>query len=260
MSGAALEVLGITLRREGRNLVDGVSFAVPRGAFVSIIGPNGAGKSTLLRVLCGLLPTDAGEVLLGGAPLRQQSRRAIAHRIAYVPQTPPHGIPYTVGEYVAMARYVHNSRIGGLDAAGVAAVAEALELTECAALRDRVMHTLSGGEARKVHLAAALAQGGDILLLDEPTTHLDYRHQREVVRLLQQAHAARGLTIVAVQHDLNQGVLTSDVVLALKEGKVFFDGAPAALLESGGLETLFDTPFAVLPLPGGATHVAARHD
>jgi iron complex transport system ATP-binding protein len=80
------------------------------------------------------------------------------------------------------------------------------------------------------------------------------------VRLLQQAHAARGLTVVAVQHDLNQGVLTSDAVLALKDGKVFFDGAPAALLESGGLETLFDTPFAVLPLPGGAIHVAARHD
>jgi len=260
MSGPVLQARGLTLIREGRKLVDGVSLDVERGSYVSIIGPNGAGKSTLLRMLCGLLSPDAGEALLDGRSVTRFSRRAIAERISYVPQTPPHAIPYTVEEFVAMSRYVHSSRVGGLDAAGAEAMAQALELTDCASLRHRVMYTLSGGEARKVHLAAALAQGGELLLLDEPTTHLDYRHQREVVQLLQRVHAERGLTVVAVQHDLNQGVLSSDVVLAMKDGRVFFHGAPEALLENGRGESLFDTPFAVFSLPDGTTHVAPRHD
>jgi len=260
MSEPALEARGLVLVREGRRLVDDVSFSVARGKMVSIIGPNGAGKSTLMRMLCGLLRPDAGTARVHGDEVAELSRRAMAERISYVPQTPPHGIPYTVEEFVSMARYVHSNRVGGLDAAGRAAVEEALALTDCVPLRHRVMYTLSGGEARKVHLAAALAQGGEILLLDEPTTHLDYRHQREVVRLLQRAHVERGLTIVAVQHDLNQGVLNSDCVLAMKQGRVYFDGSPQGLLEDGRMELLFETPFAVFTLPDGSTHVAPRHD
>lgn len=260
MSGPALEAHGLVLVREGRRLVDDVSFSVARGSLVSIIGPNGAGKSTLMRMLCGLLQPDEGRAHVDGDDVAGLSRRTMAERVSYVPQTPPHGIPYTVEEFVSMARYVHSNLVGGLDAAGRAAVEEALALTDCAALRQRVMYTLSGGEARKVHLAAALAQGGEILLLDEPTTHLDYRHQREVVQLLQRAHAERGLTIIAVQHDLNQGVLGSDSVLAMKQGKVYFDGPPQGLLESGRVEDLFETPFAVFTLPDGTTHVAPRHD
>lgn len=260
MSIPVIDARGLTLIREGRKLVDGVSLSIARGAYVSIIGPNGAGKSTLLRMLCGLLPPDGGEALLEGKNITTFSRRAIAERISYVPQTPPHGIPYTVAEFVGMARYVHSSRVGGLDAAGLAAMNEALELTGCSPLRHRLMYTLSGGEARKVHLAAALAQGGDILLLDEPTTHLDYRHQREVVQLLQRAHTERGLTVVAVQHDLNQGVLSSDEVIAMKDARIYFEGPPASLLQEDRIESLFDTPFAVFSLPDGTTHVAPRHD
>ncbi len=255
-----IEAREVSLIREGRAILDTVSVTIPTGAFVSIIGPNGAGKSTLMRVLCGLLKPDRGSVILDGRPLQEHSRREVAARMSYVPQSPPENIPFTVQEFVGMARYVHGGLLGGLDTGGRAAVEDALSLTGCAAFRNRILQTLSGGEARKVHLAAALAQGGDILLLDEPTTHLDYRHQREVVRLLRRAHTERGLTVVAVQHDLNQGVPLSDMVIALKDGALFHTGPAADMLRAEKLEALFGTPFHVVELPGDATLVLPRHD
>lgn len=240
-------------------LLSKVSFSLERGETMAIIGPNGAGKSTLLRILAGLLRPTRGEVLLDGASVHRLSPRAMAQRIAYVPQSPPANLPFTVGEFVAMARYVRSPMVGGLDSESRAAVDDALAITCCTAMRAQAMHTLSGGEARKVHLAAALAQGGDILLLDEPTTHLDYRHQREVAALLQRARAERHLTIIAVQHDINQGVLQADAVLALKQGEAAYLGAPSGLLEEGRLEGLFDTPFDVLPVRGACV-VAPRYD
>lgn len=261
MSAAAVLCAdAVTLRRDGRALVDAVSLSIPNGAMASIIGPNGAGKSTLMKLLCGQLVPDSGEVRLQGKPLPAWTRRELARRIAYVPQSPPANIPFTVEEFVAMARYAHGNLLGGLDQHGREAVREALSITGCDALRHRMMPTLSGGEARRAHLAAALAQGGDILLLDEPTTHLDYRHQREVGRLLREIHRQRGLTVVAVQHDLNQGVAQSDVVLALKQGKTFHLGPPSELLNEGALWELFGTPFHVVDTPGGEPLVVARHD
>jgi iron complex transport system ATP-binding protein len=250
----------VTLRRDGRALLDGVSLAIPKGAMASIIGPNGAGKSTLMKLLVGQLKADAGEVRLDDKPLSAWTRRALARRISYVPQSPPVNIPFTVEEFVAMARYAHGNLFGGLDQQGREAVREAIATTGCESLRHRMMPTLSGGEARRAHLAAALAQGGDILLLDEPTTHLDYRHQREVARLLRDIHRERGLTVVAVQHDLNQGVAQSDLVLALKQGKSFHLGPPCELLSEEALGELFGTPFHVVEAPGGEPLVVARHD
>lgn len=255
-----IEAHDVSLIREGRAILDKVSVTIPAGAFVSIIGPNGAGKSTLMRVLCGLLKPDRGKVTLDGRPLHEHSRREIAARMSYVPQSPPENIPFTVQEFVGMARYVHGGRLGGLDSQGRAAVEDALALTGCAPFRNRIMQTLSGGEARKVHLAAALAQGGDILLLDEPTTHLDYRHQREVVRLLRRAHTERGLTVLAVQHDLNQGVPLSDIVVALKDGALFHTGPATEMLRAEKLEALFGTPFHIVDLPGDTTLVLPRHE
>jgi iron complex transport system ATP-binding protein len=253
-----LEARNVGFAKDGRPLVSSVHFGVKAGESVAIIGPNGAGKSTLVKMIAGLLRPTEGAVLLDGSPIHAMSARAVALRIGYVPQSPPTNLPFTVGAFVAMARYARSPMVGGLDNEGRAAVEQALEMTGCAAMRGQAMHTLSGGEARKVHLAAALAQGGDVLLLDEPTTHLDYRHQREVAALLQQIRAEGLRTIVAVQHDLNQGVLQADRVLALKRGAVYHFGAPKDLTAEL-LEDLFDTPFDVLPVRQSAV-VAPRYD
>jgi iron complex transport system ATP-binding protein len=223
-----------------------VSMAVDVGEFLTVIGPNGAGKSTLLRCLDGILAPWNGRVSIDGCAIEDLSRRELARTISYVPQPDAGPLDYTVRSFVEMGRYPHIRAWAALTEVDAGAVTRSMELTEVADLADRSMSSLSGGERQRASIAAALAQGGSILLLDEPTSFLDYRHQVQILDLLDRLHLENDLTIVAVTHDLNSTVASSDSVLALKDGRVAATGEPAELLSAEALAAIYDADFRLI--------------
>jgi iron complex transport system ATP-binding protein len=243
MTDFAIAVEGLSAHLGEVEILHGISLTVERGEFLTVIGPNGAGKSTLLRCIDGILAPSSGRVLLDGRPLDNYRRRELARTVSYVPQPEAGTLDYTVRSFVEMGRYPHIRAWAALSEADVEAVNEAMELTGVADLADRAISSLSGGERQRASIAAALAQGGAILLLDEPTSFLDFHHQVQILDLLDRLHAEQGLTVVAVTHDLNSTVVSSDSVVALKDGAVAATGTPGELLDADVLAHIYDTEF-----------------
>ncbi len=234
----------------GRPVLRGLDLAVPTGSFVSVLGPNGCGKSTLLRLVRGLLAPDRGEVLLDGAPVRGLDRRAVARRLAVVPQAPSVPFPYPVRELVAMGRFARSTGLGGLSRADRAAVERALALTDTLDLADRRVTELSGGEVQRVVLARALAQESPLLVLDEATSHLDVQHRLEVAELLLRLNRDEARTIVQVTHDLDlAGELSDRVLLLSGAGEPVAVGAPDEVFTPDALRCAFGVPIHVDPNP-----------
>lgn len=234
--------------RDGRAILRDVSFSVARGEYVAIVGPNGAGKTTLLKCLDRIQEATGGVVLLG-RPLNEYRQRELARRIGYVPQADGRLLPFTVEEFVTLGRYPYLSPFSPVSREDRQAVRDALEQTGMAAFAARRIDTLSGGERQKAMIAAALAQGANLLLLDEPTTFLDYRHQAEIRDVLRRAHRERGTTVIAVTHDVNAAALESDRVLALRAGEVVFDGPPGDLMQPERLQAIYGTPLVLVAHP-----------
>jgi len=247
-----LEICDFSFRLGRKEILRDVTFSVAWGEYLSIVGPNGAGKTTLLKCIDRLLAGGAGRIEVFGRPLESYRQKELARRISYVPQADGRVIPFSVRQFVLMGRYPYLSPFSSTDKEGRRAVDEALERTGTAEFADRRLDTLSGGERQKVYIAAALAQGSDILLLDEPTTFLDYRHQAEIRDLLSRVNRESKVTIVCVTHDLNRAVLDSDRIVALVAGRVLFTGRPDEIMKTEVLETLFRTPFVLTSHPGTA--------
>jgi iron complex transport system ATP-binding protein len=250
-----LDVHDFSFRLGRKEILCGVSFAAIRGEYLSIVGPNGAGKTTLLKCIDRLLVGGSGRIEVFGRPLETYRQKDLARRISYVPQADGRVIPFTVRQFVLMGRYPYLSPFSSIDREGRRAADDALQMTGSAQFADRRLDTLSGGERQKVYIAAALAQGADILLLDEPTTFLDYRHQAEIRDLLSRVNRQSGATVVCVTHDLNRAVLDSDRIVALVAGQVLFAGSPLEIMKPDVLETLFHTPFVLTPHPQAAIPV-----
>jgi len=253
-----IEHLGIRLA--GNDILSDVSLSVIKGEYVSIIGPNGAGKTTLVKCIAGIHRHWSGSIRIAGKHFAEHASKERARIQSYVPQTEGRSIPLTVEEFVATGRYPHLSAFTTLSAGDHRAVETAMEQAGLMQLRRRAMNTLSGGERQMAFIAAALAQGADILLLDEPSTFLDYRHQANVAGLLKNACRECGITIVAVHHDINTATACSDRIYAIKEGTIVFDGTPQEITDAGILADIYDTDFIItcsphhpLPLitPGG---------
>jgi len=242
-----LEARGLAWRADGRTILGPVDLAVERGESLVVVGPNGAGKTTLLRLLAGLLAPSAGERRFAGKPFAAYSRKGLARRIAYVPQLRPVRVPLSVEEVVLLGRYPH---LGTFQVApsrrDFEAVAEALAVVRIEALRERPVDELSGGERQAVYIAAALAQEAELLVLDEPTTHLDPRHQREIAALVPRLRREAGRTVLTATHDLNLASLIASRVVALREGSILAAGSPAELMEPATLAALFDAPFEIV--------------
>lgn len=212
------------------------SFELPRTGMVTLAGPNGAGKSTLLGILAGLRVPYRGSVTYGGRELRDWPRRTFATEVAYVPQSIQVEFPFTAGEVVLMGR---TPRSGGWfeSSHDRTAAEQAMSITDCLPLRDRDFRALSGGERQRVIIAAALAQEPKTLLLDEPATHLDLKHQLALYKLL--ARLGRTMLVVAVSHDLNLALQFSDRVMVLEDGRLAGDGAPGDVLNPRSIESVF---------------------
>lgn len=199
----------------GRPVLRDISFEVRAGTFLAVAGPNGVGKSTLLNLLAGLLRPQAGEILVEGVNLRSCGIPDRARRIAVVRQEFVPAFGFSVAETVLMARILHYGRLGFESEADRRLVQQALELTETTQFAARPLGTLSAGERQRVFIARGLAQDTPILLLDEPTSFLDWKHQVKIYDLLKSIHLDRGTTIVAITHDLNLAAQYCDKALLL---------------------------------------------
>jgi len=233
-----------------------VNLSIKAGEMVGLLGPNGSGKTTLIKLASGVLKPKQGEIKLDGSSLRQLSRKFIARSVAVVPQHFNIPFAFTTAEVVMLGRtpflkaFVEGSEVDRQF------VANALELVSISELRERRFDELSGGERQKVVLAMALAQQPKLLLLDEPTLHLDITHQVEILELVRRLNVERGLTVIAAIHDLNLAALYFDRLILLKEGRVSADGPPAQVLTEDRIREVFSASVRVEPHPvTGVPHI-----
>ena len=250
MNDPILQIDHLRLALTGNEILKGVSLRLEEGEYVSIIGPNGAGKTTLVKCAAGIHAQWTGSIRLAGKPIATYSPRQRAKLQGYVPQAEGRTVPFTVAEFVATGRYPHLSAFTTLGAADHAAIDAAIGRAGLDPLRHRPMNTLSGGERQMAFIAAALAQEAKLLLLDEPSTFLDYRHQAQVAGLLASARRERGIAVLAIHHDINTATACSDRIYAIKEGQNAFEGTASELADAAVLRAIYDTEFSTAPAPG----------
>jgi iron complex transport system ATP-binding protein len=236
-------------------VIDDVSVAVAPGDLIGILGPNGSGKTTLLKMLSGTLTPSAGTIQFDHRPLSGWKRRDLARRIALVPQETHAPFDFTVLDIVLMGRYPHLGTFALEGPADVAIAKQALASTGTSAFEDRPFATLSGGEKQRVVIASALAQGPELLLLDEPTASLDLGHQLDVQLLLAALNRDRGVTMVLSTHDLNFAAALCRHLILLRDGRVVAQGPTEAVLTPATVRALYgvDADVHVHPVAGHLT-------
>jgi iron complex transport system ATP-binding protein len=256
-STPVLEIAGYSFRIGPKEILHDVSFSVSRGEYLSIVGPNGAGKTTLLKCLDRIYRGGTGQITVFGRSLKSYRQRDLARRLSYVPQADGRVFPFTVEQFVLMGRYPYLNPFSSIGYEDQRAVRQVMERTGIEEFAHRRLDTLSGGERQKVYIAAALAQGAEVLLLDEPTTFLDYRHQAEIRDLLAEVNRNSGVTVVAVTHDVNRAAMDSHRIVALSAGSVVFDGTPSEIMQPDVLQRIYGTPFLLVAHPQGDVPIIA---
>jgi len=246
----------ISLAIGNKTLIENISFTVNKGDYLCILGPNGAGKSSLLKSLMGILPVSQGELVINNKSISDYSQKQLSQLISYVPQASGRQLPFTVLDFVKMARYPFHSALSDWQPADQQALEDAFDITNTGQFCERQMSTLSGGECQRVMIAAALCQQSPVLLLDEPTSFLDPHHQVEVHRLIQTLNHQHQITIIEVSHDLNHASQHSKQILALKEGQTLWQGAANNFLEANRLRALYDQDFVFIDHPQTGAKIA----
>jgi ABC-type cobalamin/Fe3+-siderophores transport system ATPase subunit len=245
---SAVELHAATLAYGPREVLRNATLRIATGERLAVVGPNGAGKSTLLRAIAGLLLPRVGEVRLGGAPIGELGREAIARRLAVVPQLATLPFSARVEEVVALGRLPHEDPLRGPGDADRAAVAAAMDRVGLGRLMGRDARELSLGERQLVLVALAIAQASPIVVLDEPTVHLDIRHQVEVMELLVDLNERDGTTVIAVLHDLNLAIRYFARIVLVAGGEIAADGTPREVLSGDRIRDVFQVDPAILPI------------
>lgn len=222
------------------SVVDGISLAVAGGDLVGLLGPNGSGKTTMLKLMAGILRPRRGLIEFGGRPLADWPRREAARKIAYVPQETHAPFDFSVMEIVLMGRFPHLGPFALEGPDDLAVAYQALEATGMSAFASRLFHTLSGGEKQRVVIASALAQGPELLLLDEPTASLDVGHQLEVQQLLSRLNAGGRVAMVLSTHDLNFAAALCSRLILIRDGRVLASGPTEEVLTPDAVRALYD--------------------
>lgn len=259
----ALTAEAVRIGYGDRLVIDGLDLAIPEGRITAIVGPNACGKSTLLRGLARLLPLSGGRVTVRGRDIARMPRRTLARKVGVLPQrsAAPDGV--RVAELVTRGRYPHQGWFGRRSSDDDQVVAAALAATGITDLADRRVEELSGGQQQRVWVAMVLAQQTDIVLLDEPTTHLDVTHQLEILDLFTERNRDHGTTVVMVLHELNLAARYADHLVVMHQGRIIAEGTPAGVLNEATVEAAFamrsrvvDDPVAGSPLivPVGRYH------
>lgn len=240
----------------GAPVIDDVSLQLARGEMLALLGANAAGKSTLVRLAAGLLPPARGRVLLDGRDLAKVGRTGLARRVAVVPQSPSLPPAFTVRELVLMGRTPYLGFLARESARDLAIAERALERVNARALADRRLGELSGGERQRALVALALAQETDVLLLDEPTAHLDLAHQIALLDLTRGLAREQGLAVLAALHDVNLAAAYCDELAFLSRGRLIARGAPRDVLTGSTLREAYGLSFALVEHPQTGRPVA----
>ena len=228
-----LEAHGLTFAyRPARPVLQDVSVSAKAGKLICLLGPNGSGKTTLLRCLLGIRRPDGGEVRLDGRRLKKHSRRQLARLLAYVPQIPATAFAFTVRQIVLMGRFAHTGVLGMAGEHDQAVAEQAMKMTGTVRLADRTLDELSGGEAQCVMIARALAQQPQVLLLDEPTSHLDVKNQLTIYRMMVRLAHDWPMGVVCVSHDVNLAARFADELILMRAGRVVADGTPPEVVRA----------------------------
>jgi iron complex transport system ATP-binding protein len=244
-----IQVKNLSVRYGNIIVLQEINLSVGRGEVLALIGPNGAGKTTLIRSISGVLKPGAGQVRILDRDLASLSPKERARDLAVVPQARNLPEAFTVWQTVMMGRTPYLGWLGQPSAEDQRHVHWALERTACAALVERPMGKLSGGEQQRALLARALAQDTPVLLLDEPTAHLDLRHQASLLNLVRDLAQERGLAVLMALHDLNLVSLYADRVALLSEGRLFAEGPPKQVLTPDNLLAAYQVALNVVPHP-----------
>lgn len=244
-----LKIQDIFVSYGRRAVLKGVSLDVESGEVLALIGPNGSGKSTLIRAVSGVVPIQNGHVHVGGKALAQLSTMERARYLAVVPQARNMPPAFSVYESILLGRTPYLGWLGRAGEHDHERVRYALQRTQMMPLADRMVGELSGGEQQRVLLARALAQDTPVLLLDEPTTHLDLQHRESLVHLVRELARSRNLAVLMVLHDLNLASLYADRVSLLVDGKIEATGAPGEVLTEATLSRVYNVPVHVIPHP-----------
>jgi iron complex transport system ATP-binding protein len=247
-----IDLHGVSVAYRGRPALRDVTLSISNAERIALVGPNGAGKSTLLRAIAGLVAPAVGSVSIDGTPVEHLDRIAVARRLAVVPQVGALPFATTVEEVVALGRLPHEHPIRGMRPADRSAVAAAIEQVGVGHLMGRDARELSLGERQLVLLAMAVAQDAPVLVLDEPTVHLDLRHQVEVMELLADLNQRNGTTILAVLHDLGLAAHFFPRIVVIDGGRVVADGPPLEALSPERIREVFGVDPALVRLPAPA--------
>jgi len=234
-----LDVHDLSAGYDGEFVIRDVSLTVAPGEFVAVLGRNGVGKSTLIKAVQNLLHNVQGQVACGGEDVFRMGPRRIAAKIAYVPQLAEPVFEYTAGEVVLMGRFARQGRLEKVSAGDEASVAEAMRLTEIAGFGHKRLSQLSGGERQRVFIARALAQDAPLLLLDEPSLHLDIGYQAEIYGILRDLQKERGKTVVVAEHNINLAAAYAERLVFLKAGAVAADGSPEETVTAERIREIF---------------------
>ena len=235
-----LAVVNLSCSYNGKNVLFDISLTFRAGEIVAIIGPNGSGKTTLMRAMCRVLKPSRGKVLLDGQDIRELHTRQVAQKISWVSQTNRLAWPFTVHQVVSMGRFPHRGWIASYTKEDHLVVDDAIRATGLWEHQDRLINTLSGGEAQRAVIARALAQAPKVLLLDEPVAHLDMKYKIAILDLVRDL-AEQGLAVVISLHDLNLAGQYADRIALFSDRRLFAVGNPVSILGKRNLETVYET-------------------
>ena len=249
MGDYRVDSLGFSYPQNELRALNDVSLETRKGSITAFLGSNGSGKTTLLKVLLRVLFPDEGKVLLDGRDIQEYGREELSRKIAWVPQEEETSFPYTVAEYMLMGRAPHLGLLSLPSEEDVALIEELLEKLGVVQLRDRGVSNLSGGEERLIMIGRALAQEPDVILIDEPTAHLDLGNKVKVLKVIRELSTS-GRTVLFSTHDPNEASMVADAVVVLDEGRVLDTGIPGDVITKDILQTIYKTDVNLVEVDG----------
>lgn len=250
-----MKIWDLSFQYESWPILEDISYTLPPSAFTGLIGPNGSGKSTLLKTLTRYLLPSAGHLQLEGRDIGTYRHKELARKIAVVPQSTSMSFDFLVQDIVLMGRTPHQRAFGRENPNDIQVMEQVMKETNTWTLKDRSFLDLSGGEKQRVIIARALCQEPEILLLDEPTSHLDINYQLEIFQLLRRLNLKKRLTIIIVSHDLNLAAQYCNELILLKKGRIYAVGSPEEVITQQNLEEVYGTSVLIQKNPLGRPHV-----